>query len=210
MNAQANARRVRRRQLFLLIIGVLGALVVPLTVMGDVGLIGSFVGSLSVLLIPVAYYRFARSVQSAVADIAGPSESQVHKLAIATFVPMVGAIVEVVVLYRLAQETARIEGAQDRSSAVVGLAVARLLLGSFIGPMAAGAFISMSSSLVMYGVVYGTIGLLAFSLLGLASQMIVMPILDDLAPAPRLDLAAAGAGGSAAVSSEVRAPARAE
>ena len=98
MDVKQQARSVRVRQLFLLIAGVTGASVFPIWQLasGSFALVG--VMYLGAILVPVAYFMFANALQNAVTNITGAPSTNHRWLAFATIVPVVGSILEVVLL----------------------------------------------------------------------------------------------------------------
>ena len=68
MEPKKRARSVRIRQLFLLIGGVAGALALPLSILGELSGFIALASMASTLVMPVAYYLFATSVQEGVAE----------------------------------------------------------------------------------------------------------------------------------------------
>jgi hypothetical protein len=203
MDPKQRARSVRIRQLLLLIGGVSGALAMPLTMSGVLGGAAALGSVASMILVPIAYFLFAASVEDAVAEIVGEPGAKLRWRAILTFVPLLGSLFEVALLFGLAKETARIEGAEDRSAPVLWLAIARVV-AAFVGPLFASFFLTFSEGPPYAFMIAYTVGPLAsFALLGFITQIIATPIFDQVLARQDFDLGAAGATSSMAVSSNV-------
>jgi hypothetical protein len=199
-----NVRSVRRRQLLLVTAGVVSALVWPLASATEDFAPVILVSALGTqLLVPLAYVLFAGAVEDTLPLIRGPSRAaplRARILAFGTIAPCVGSVLEVVLLFRLAQETGRLDGARNRSGLVLALSAARFLAVWILAPALGGLFAVGTGSLMM--LVYGVGPLVSFALLSFITQIIITPLLDQLVPEhAEVRLGAAGATSPMAVSS---------
>lgn len=206
-DANQKIRHVRLVQVGLITAGVIGA-IAPL-LLRHPGLVdGALVlGIASLLLGPVGYVAFTLTVESAMKAFVpegAPSRSRLL-FAFLTLTPCAGPVFEIVLLHQLAKETARLEGARDRSALVVLLALVRtgaVWFGALVvGPLVVGG------EAVLYAVYcFGPI--LSLALLGVITQLIATPLLDQLMPEARaVRLGGAGGSSSMAVPSSSSAPA---
>lgn len=206
-DAYYRVRWVRVTRAVLVVAGVLGA-VVPALVQNQPHATRVFsalaLGVLSFALVPLAYVAFAYAVTHALRGFLPESESVPRApVALATLVcmPCVGAVIEVVVLYLLAKQTARLEGVRDRSGLVVGLSLLRagLVWTAPLFVFLLWGILELSGALAV-AVAVGPLA--SFVLLGVMTQLIAAPLIDQLEPEhATVRLGAASATSSMAVPS---------
>ncbi len=200
---EAEIGAVRRRQIFLLALGAIAALL-PVVTRQSAFVATLLLGLSLTVLLPLSYWLFASAVERGAARLSGaPVQGQLatRHLALLTLLPVVGAFVEVVVLFRLARATARIEGAVDRSSLVLGLAGARVAWVWMLGPVI-GLVLAFTNNTAFSWVLYCLAPLGSLALLGVLTQIIMTPLLEEVVPSGKgATLGAAGASSSMAVPS---------
>ncbi len=195
-------RAARRLQLAVVVVGMITGYLFPMAqrVGSDLYLPMAMAGGLAAWIgTPLLYMAFAGAVERAVVAAGGAlPERRAKSLAPLMFIPGIGFFVEIAILYRLAKMTETVTDEVGRSNRVLWLAIARpiwMFIGfplAIAGSLGAGDLLSLAlSSLAPLG---------SLVLLGLATQMIMQPLLDRAAGG-NATLGATGAETSAAFSS---------
>ncbi len=193
-------RRVRISQVALVTTGVVAA-ILPSLVQNDAFRLPIVAYSASLCVVPLAYGVFLYAVQGAVRSFVPDTERIPLLLALFAGAPCIGGLLEILLLHRLARSTARLEGARDRSALVATLAFLRggsvWVSALFLGPFA--MMIGGQAGMIA---LYAAGPIVSFAILGVITQIIVTPLLDQLVPATSgVRLAGAGASSSMAVPS---------
>jgi hypothetical protein len=194
VEAHALTRLARRRQWLLVTAGMIGSAAVPaLSRIGGYFPAVMILASFSVFLLPLAYVGFTSAIERAVTKIepGTPLVPGTRLLGILVFVPLVGAIFEIVLLHRMAKLTATVGPSGGHERAVLWLAIARPVVTVASFPL----IVAVTDLLVGHftmEILWLLHPLASLVLLGLATQLIVQPLLDA-APDTDVTLGAVGA-----------------
>lgn len=192
-------KKARRSQIVVVGLGMVTGFMLPaLSLIGDVpwwffgGFLGAFVAT------PLAWLVFGERVHDAADALGAPPGQATKGLALAMFIPGLSLILEPVVVHRLARRTERVVDSTELAPKATKLAIARAVWTFIGGPVIGGAFGALLGLPALGMVVSGLGGL---ALLGLATQVVVQPLLDRGEGSEPLQLGAVGAESPVAFSS---------
>lgn len=197
-------RKIRIAQFVLLGVGLFVALAPTLSFFAvemspALSIIGGLVPLVGFVAMALLYALFAHRVAQS-ADALHPEGTNGRNygaFALLTAVPLVGSIIEIILLRNLAERTWALDPQESKRDVVMWLAIARLVLG-FVG----GVMMSVVFGVFgLYGLGAMAIGpLISFAMLAFITQLVVAPLIDAQ-PNRAVDLAASGAASPVAVAS---------
>jgi hypothetical protein len=192
-------KKARRSQLVVVGLGMVTGFMLPaFTLIGDVppwffaAYFAAWIGT------PLSWLAFSKRVDEAAAALGVQLDLPTRGLALAMFLPGLSLILEPIVVHRLARRTELVVDSPQLASKATMLAVARAAW-IFVGGPLAGVLFGAVLGIPELGLVLSGLGGLV--LLGLATQVVVQPLLDRADQTEPALLGAVGADSPVAFSS---------